>query len=119
MNNDVFAKSLKIDPGQLSGVKTGKYNLTIPQLLEVNSIYGVRLGWLLEGEKPMFKNEKSGTNKMPDRSLLVQLNNELSAAQLSLRKLEESLAFPQEENVNQGAAYQEIPVNKNPIADKQ
>ncbi len=119
MTNELFAQSINMDAGQLSGVKTGKYNLTLQQVFEINSKYNVRIGWLLEGEEPIFKNEKSGSLQMPD-SLLTHLKTLQQSLQISLHKLEEIVPYPEpeEENSDQGAAYSEFRPDKSRKADK-
>lgn len=82
-----FARSVNIERGQFGKVLKGTINITLKQLIEVSSQYKVRLGWLLEGEEPMYAHEKSGTNKAPDHHLLTQIEDYANGILVSLHEL--------------------------------
>ncbi len=80
-----FAESINMDGSQLGKVIAGKMNITLKQVLEITSKYGIRAGWLIEGEGPMTK-EKSGTFEVPDH-LLTAVREEAEKMRLSLERI--------------------------------
>lgn len=89
MNNGLMADALDMDASQLSGVKTGKYSFTYLQIMKLNSIYDVRVGWLLEGELPVFK-EKSGDQQPPDSHLLTLIEEHAKGILSNLKALQKA-----------------------------
>jgi transcriptional regulator with XRE-family HTH domain len=80
-----FAASVKIDRSQFGRILKDKMGITLKQVLEVSSHYGIRVGWIVEGEEPMLKT-KSGA-EAPDQKLFATMKEEIKAMQLSLDRL--------------------------------
>lgn len=77
-----FAKSINTDRGQFGKVLSGNMGITLKQIIDITSRYGVRAGWLLEGEG----DKKSGPLEVPD-SLLTQIENYAQNILLSLKEV--------------------------------
>jgi transcriptional regulator with XRE-family HTH domain len=117
MTDQDFAATVHIDRSQFGRILRGQLNITLKQVMEISSLYSVRAGWLLEGEGPIYKTEKSDSYKLPDLNLLTQLKEQIDQL-ISLHKPSVSAEVPNEENVNQGAAYSGFERDKNPSFDK-
>jgi hypothetical protein len=86
----VVANAIGLDQSQYSKIKRRKIGITLKQVMEISSRFGVRAGWLIEGEDPMYKNEKSGPGE-PD---LQTLRNQISTALSSLQEAMKTLPQP-------------------------
>lgn len=90
MNNGIFARSIGIDPSQFSKVKTGEISVTLKQILEISSIYGVRAGWIIKGEMPVFEHEIDINVAKSELSVNISLSGkkqEIEEIKLSLSRL--------------------------------
>lgn len=71
INGGKLAKELNIDASQLSKILKGKLSFTLDQVMDFSSRFKIRTAWLLEGEVPVYKNEKSGERPDADNRLFV------------------------------------------------
>lgn len=85
-----FAKSINVDGGQWGKVLGGKMNITLKQILDISSTYHVRTGWLIDGELPVYKKEKSGALKQPDLYLLALMKKQVDELKVNFDTLLES-----------------------------
>lgn len=86
-----FADSIKVDGSQFGKVVKDKLGITLKQVMEISSVYGVRTGWLLEGEGPPYKKDKSGSFE-PDH--LLTIRKQLGTALISLQEAMKTLPGP-------------------------
>lgn len=63
MTSKDFSSSIKVDNSQYSKIEQGKLMPTINTLMEIYSIYGVSIDWLLTGKGEMEIVEKKETQK--------------------------------------------------------
>jgi hypothetical protein len=87
-----FATTIKVDGSQFGKIINNKLGITLKQILEISSVYGVRPGWLIDGELPVYKKEKSGPNMEPDH--LLTLRKQISTALVSLQEAMKTLPQP-------------------------
>ena len=79
INSGVFADAIGVNPSQFSRITKNELNITLTQVMEITYIFGVRAGWLIEGEEPMYWSEKSGPSTEPDFKLLTQIEGHAKA----------------------------------------
>lgn len=101
----IIANSIGLDQSQYSKIKRRKIGITLKQVMEISSKYSVRSGWLVEGEEPIFKKEKSGAEYTPDLNLLAQLRKEIEVLKSSLLRLSDLVPSVQEESLDQEVTY--------------
>lgn len=90
MDSGSFARSIPINESQFSRITQNKLNITLTQVMEISSIYMVRSGWILEGELPIFQNEKSGAQVAPD-DVNALIKNEAEKIQISLDRIKKAV----------------------------
>lgn len=83
-----FVEPINVDRGQFGKVLKDNMGVTTNQILEISSHYGVRTGWILEGELPVYKKEISGKS-MPDN--LLTLRRQLNSAIFNLQEAMKTL----------------------------
>jgi transcriptional regulator with XRE-family HTH domain len=94
-----FAVDIHMDRGQFGKVLNGKMGITLKQLVEISSRYGVRTGWLIDGELPMGKKEKPGSFE-PDLQLLTQIRKQVDELKVNFDTLFEPPKEPSKETSN-------------------
>jgi len=113
LNIQEFAERIGVDRGQFGKVLKGTMGNTLKQILEISSQFGVRTGWILEGEEPMHTKEKSGAFQLPD-SLLTQLRNEIETLKINLQRISDLVPLEQEES-----SFQEVTFSRSPLGKTQ
>jgi transcriptional regulator with XRE-family HTH domain len=88
-----MAIKIGMDRGQLGKVLNDKLGVTTKQVLEISSQFGVRTGWILEGELPVYVQKKSGNQELPDH-YLPTLSKHVSQAFSNLQEAMKMLPQP-------------------------
>jgi transcriptional regulator with XRE-family HTH domain len=82
-----LALRLNMDASQLKKIEKGIRGLTVEKAVEISTIYGISLNWLLRGVGDKFiEKEKPGPYQEPDLLTLV-VKQEIEKMQLSLETL--------------------------------
>jgi transcriptional regulator with XRE-family HTH domain len=93
---------LHIQRTQFGRILNAKLNPTLQQVCAIASHYNSRVGWIVEAEVPIYK-EQSGTS-VPDQ-MISQLKNEIDVMRASLLRLADLVPSVQEENSGQEVSY--------------
>lgn len=99
-----FASSIGMDGSQFGKILSGKLNITLKQVLEISSKYKVRTGWLIEGEAPIYKNEKSGSWE-PDIDLLTLMKKQINDLKINSDRLFSHMSEQSSENADLDLHY--------------
>jgi transcriptional regulator with XRE-family HTH domain len=111
-----FAESINVDGGQWGKVLRGKMKPTLVQILEISSKYGIRTGWIIEGEPPIYKKEKSGSFE-PDIDLLTLMKKQVDDLKVNFDTLFLPLTEQPKETSNLDYPNEDF-LDKLPTTDK-
>jgi transcriptional regulator with XRE-family HTH domain len=101
----VIAKAIGLDQSQYSKIKRRKIGITLKQVMEISSKFGVRTGWLIEGELPIYRNEKSGSLGEPDIDLLTLMKKQTDDLKINFDRLFSHMSEHSSENADQDLLY--------------
>jgi transcriptional regulator with XRE-family HTH domain len=90
---DAISNKLGIQRTQFGRIINGKLNPTLQQVCAIASHYKARVGWIVEGESPVYKKE-SDDQKPSDSHLLTLVENYVASARLNLDELSKAIVQP-------------------------
>lgn len=105
-----FAESIEVDGGQWGKVLKGNMNATLKQILDITSKYGVRSGWLIDGEGPIYKKQKSGSVEKPD--LQAQIKKQIDELRINFDTFVESLPAHASETHERKRVFEKLTADK-------
>jgi transcriptional regulator with XRE-family HTH domain len=85
-SQEAVSRAVGIQRTQFGRILNGKMNPTLKQVRDISSHFGVRVGWLIDGELPKDQ-KKSGAIKQPDENLRELVQDEITLIQASLLRL--------------------------------